>query len=221
MALISQIKSTDNATPYHVRDDVHFWGGRNLLINTKDMITVNTGYQNCAWSASGGVTNGEAKIAATTGWTNVGYGGLLRLAELQGKTLTFSADVKAGTSGATFVPILEIKNSTANSANRKAKYRTYSMKLISNNTSSAPTTTYQRYYFTFTLTTDVFTSQDSGNTGTVDWANDYLGLNIHNHNNYDYYTKNWKLERGNKPTDWSPAPEDIAHVNGECLELLS
>ena len=30
-----------------------------------------------------------------------------------------------------------------------------------------------------------------------------------------------KLERGTKPTDWSPAPEDIAHVNGECLELLS
>lgn len=29
-----------------------------------------------------------------------------------------------------------------------------------------------------------------------------------------------KIERGTKPTDWSPAPEDIAHVNGECLELL-
>ena len=30
-----------------------------------------------------------------------------------------------------------------------------------------------------------------------------------------------KLEHGTKSTDWSPAPEDIAHVNGECLELLS
>ncbi len=29
-----------------------------------------------------------------------------------------------------------------------------------------------------------------------------------------------KLERGTKSTDWSPAPEDIAYVNGECLELL-
>lgn len=32
---------------------------------------------------------------------------------------------------------------------------------------------------------------------------------------------NLKMEIGTKPTDWSPAPEDIAHVNGECLELLS
>ena len=34
MALISQIKSTDNATPYNVRDDVHIWGGRNLMKRT-------------------------------------------------------------------------------------------------------------------------------------------------------------------------------------------
>lgn len=33
--------------------------------------------------------------------------------------------------------------------------------------------------------------------------------------------KQAKLEKGTKPTDWSPAPEDIAYVNGECLELLS
>lgn len=30
-----------------------------------------------------------------------------------------------------------------------------------------------------------------------------------------------KIERGTKPTDWSPAPEDIAHINDECLELFS
>jgi hypothetical protein len=87
---------------------------------------------------------------------------------MQGKTYTFSADVKAGTSGATYVPLLEIKNATINSASRKAKYRTFSMKLVSNNTSVAPTTDYQRYYYTFTLTTDIFTAQDSGNTGVVD-----------------------------------------------------
>jgi hypothetical protein len=41
------------------------------------------------------------------------------------------------------------------------------------------------------------------------------------------WTNSWvclyapKLEKGNKPTDWSPAPEDIAYVNGTTLELLS
>jgi hypothetical protein len=30
-----------------------------------------------------------------------------------------------------------------------------------------------------------------------------------------------KIEKGNKATDWSPALEDIAHVNGTTLELLS
>ena len=33
--------------------------------------------------------------------------------------------------------------------------------------------------------------------------------------------RNMKIELGNKPTDWSPALEDIAYVNDTCLELLS
>lgn len=40
-------------------------------------------------------------------------------------------------------------------------------------------------------------------------------------NSNTWYIKNVKLEIGNKATDWSPAPEDIARINGECLELLS
>lgn len=36
MALISKIKGTNN-TEYNVRDDVSIWGGRNLLVRTKDM----------------------------------------------------------------------------------------------------------------------------------------------------------------------------------------
>ena len=87
---------------------------------------------------------------------------------MQNKTYVFSADIKAGTSGATYVPLLEIKNAVINSASRKAKYRTFSMLLESTNLAQAPTTEYQRYYFIFTLTSDIFTSQDSGNTGTVD-----------------------------------------------------
>ena len=28
-----------------------------------------------------------------------------------------------------------------------------------------------------------------------------------------YYIKNWKIEKGNKPTDWTPAPQDLVTVD--------
>ena len=31
MALISKIKNTADSVDYNIRDDVHTWGGRNLL----------------------------------------------------------------------------------------------------------------------------------------------------------------------------------------------
>lgn len=207
-----EVKELAKGLVLHYKLDKINGGNANLLVNTKNMVSITTGNNTCAWASSGGIVDGESKISATTGWTNTSYGARLKLSEMQGKTYTFSVDVKAGTSGATYVPLLEIRNATINSASRKAKYRTFSMKLVSNNTSVAPTTDYQRYYYTFTLTTDIFTAQDSGNTGVVDWANDYLGLNIHNHNNYDYYTKNWKLEEGSVPTPWCPNSVDSEYL---------
>jgi hypothetical protein len=37
----------------------------------------------------------------------------------------------------------------------------------------------------------------------------------------ELWITNIKAERGNKATDWSPAPEDIAQVDGTELILLS
>ena len=53
--------------------------------------------------------------------------------------------------------------------------------------------------------------------------NDYDRLYAYISSNRDInmYMTDIKLEKGSKPTDWSPAPEDIAHMNGEQLELLS
>ena len=53
--------------------------------------------------------------------------------------------------------------------------------------------------------------------------NDYDRLYAYISSNRDInmYMTDIKLEKGSKPTDWSPAPKDIAHVNGEQLELLS
>lgn len=61
--------------------------------------------------------------------------------------------------------------------------------------------------------------------GTAVVPADCVGFNIMVGDNTTTAQELWitdiKLEKGNKATDWSPAPEDIAHVNGECLELIS
>lgn len=35
-----------------------------------------------------------------------------------------------------------------------------------------------------------------------------------------YYFKNFKLEKGNKPTDWTPAPQDLAKISGTELQFF-
>ena len=35
-----------------------------------------------------------------------------------------------------------------------------------------------------------------------------------------YLFKNWKIEKGNKPTDWSPAIEDLVIYNSETIEFF-
>jgi hypothetical protein len=69
----------------------------------------------------------------------------------------------------------------------------------------------------------------SGTVGLVSWQwttpADYYGfvldLDTRNDTAGQIIFGQAKVEIGNKATDWSPAPEDIAHVNGTTLELLS
>ncbi|MGL5921048.1 MAG: hypothetical protein ACRCZQ_11200, partial [Bacteroidales bacterium] len=48
------------------------------------------------------------------------------------------------------------------------------------------------------------------------WQSNYIGFTLynpdHNTNIYEVYIRNLKVELGNKPTDWSPAPEDIDYL---------
>jgi len=77
-----------------------------------------------------------------------------------------------------------------------------------------PTTTYTRWNKTFsysaTSTTNcIFITSCVNHGGTINSGN-----------NGTIYIKNIKLERSNKPTDWSPAPEDIAKfIGNETIEL--
>ena len=80
-------------------------------------------------------------------------------------------------------------------------------------TAAAGTTLKQKCVYTNT-----FTARGSAATLTDNYLEFYSTYNTGN----VFSISNLKLELSNtKSTDWSPAPEDIAHVNGECLELLS
>jgi hypothetical protein len=82
------------------------------------------------------------------------------------------------------------------------------------NGATLPASTWLHIIFTFTTV-----------VATTDYP--YINFRPYTYGNYvntsasECWWRDFKLERGNKATDWSPAPEDIAHVNGECLELLS
>ena len=66
---------------------------------------------------------------------------------------------------------------------------------------------WKKIIWTANLSDDFFTS----GSGTID--NDTrLYMEVYNHSVYSMQIKKFKLEYGNKATDWSPAPEDVATV---------
>lgn len=65
-----------------------------------------------------------------------------------------------------------------------------------------------RYYFTFTI--------PSGKTSIRVWLGSGSDYTAYTHS---YYIKKPKLEKGNKPTDWIPAPEDVDASIGEVKTI--
>ena len=208
MALISQIKSTDNATPYNVRDDVHTWGGRNLLLYTGDMPI-----------GSNFIRNYRANVASLTDTgegikydTSINNGGIeVPLHSIgcvtSGEILTCSFYARGTKANVDAVYICRKTAAGADTDNIS-----YGNCLTLSGISS---TDFKYYTFTFTANNASQPANDKYSAYfMLAWGKTNAGwLEIKKHS--------LKLERGNKPTDWSPAPEDIAHVNGECLELLS
>lgn len=106
-----------------------------------------------------------------------------------GDTITFSCDIK-GTSDS-HAPFVSIHISDNN---------WYGSGVVQKNTDVSITKDWQRVSVTITTPTGL--------------TKNHMWLAIHGNHQSDLYVRNFKLEKGNKPTDWTPAPED---VNGKIV----
>lgn len=108
-----------------------------------------------------------------------------------GDTITFSCDIK-GTSDS-HAPFVSIHISDNN---------WYGSGVAQKNTDVSITKDWQRVSVTITTPTGL--------------TKNHMWLAIHGNHQSDLYVRNFKLEKGNKPTDWTPAPED---VNGKIVNV--
>lgn len=108
-----------------------------------------------------------------------------------GDTITFSCDIK-GTSDS-HAPFVSIRISDNN---------WYGSGVVQKNTDVSITKDWQRVSVTITTPTGL--------------TKNHMWLAIHGNHQSDLYVRNFKLEKGNKPTDWTPAPED---VNGKIVNV--
>lgn len=191
------ITYTDNAqsTSYSVGSTPEgiVVGGRNLLRHSsmigEQLLCYNITYMNDVTSVNY-ESNGFHLVTPSSGNENNGIGfhftGFTTLAQ-SGDTITFSFDVKGTDDGnASFTNILMPANTDA-----------WWTGIKSSNSFFTPTSEFKRVSVTFTIPTDANTFKHHD-----------IYLAIHGNLQSDLYIKNLKLEKGNKATDWTPAPED-------------
>lgn len=206
MANLSQIKV--GSTTYDVRDDVHTWGGRNLLLYTGSM-PIGSNY----------IRNYRAAIASLTDTgegikydSSINNGGIeiplfSRGCIEAGEVLTCSFQARGTKANVGNVYVCRQTAAGANTDNVS-----YGNLL---NLTGISSTDWKKYSFTFTASNASQPANDKyAMYFMLAWGSTNVGwLEIKKYS--------LKLEKGNKPTDWSPAPEDIAYVNDTELVLLS
>lgn len=234
MAEISSIKLPNNSS-YNMRDDYSVWGGRNLLLQSNNLSPAASIH---GWIANGTLTtlerieeNGVPVIHFAGSCTEKNIPSIATRSALLlewGETYTVSCWLKfdkAITVPAGSVPLHYHQGSTESSdlfnvsILNKGGGVSNAMDAPAVNT-AIPANTWTYYQRTFT------TAASAPNTsypyprlrffvyGGVRSTSENVTCNG--------WMKYWKAEKGNKPTDWSPAPEDIARFIGdETIELYS
>lgn len=167
-------------------------GGRNLLkhssmIGEKLVCDNYVGCNNCDTKEY--TNEGFHIITPTEGNANNGiafsFDNFTILGINGGDTITFSCDIK-GTSDS-HAPFISIHISDNN---------WYGSDVIQKNTSVSISSSWQRVSVTITTPTGL--------------SKNHMWLAIHGNYQSDLYVRNFKLEKGNKATDWTPAPEDVS-----------
>lgn len=187
-------------------------GGRNLILNTKDFK---------GWLHSSAVTFVEdidgftiaewPDVSALT-WNRVGTQGInVPYTKVRNKTITFSAMIKGDVTetDSTSYPGLYLSFGITTGKNgSREKYRTI-------NSVGKMSTEWTRASITVQITDDFF----NAGTGTVS-EDKYFVVDIFRYNLKGIQLKAVKIEEGSKPTDWSPAPEDLEAYTDDKVNSL-
>ena len=170
-------------------------GGRNLLLGTKDM---------AGWGATNGTTisGGVVTFPTVTAdtWREIYPAKNFRYSEIRNQTVTFSAKVLA-TSGASCSINLCIGVETTETAYARKKYRNQLVNFTG-------TGKWETVKATATVTDSWFSS----GSGTVDFDNCWVTVRPGAKSDYrtGFQAKEFMLELSTVPSDYSPAPDDLA-----------
>lgn len=178
-------------------------GGRNLLkrssmIGEKLVCDNYFGCNNCDTKEY--TNEGFHIITPTEGNANNGiafyFDNFATLGINCGDTITFSCDIK-GTSDSN-APFISIHISDNN---------WYGSDVVQKNTIVSISSSWQRASATIIVPTGL--------------SNNHMWLAIHGNYQSDLYVRNFKLEKGNKATDWTPAPEDTQSQIDSITEITT
>lgn len=205
MAVISQIKATSDNVNYNIRDDYSTWGGRNLVYNTRFLSATPP----APWVNWGSPTTREVVeidginymhlVSTTNKWQGYSQNSVQRGGYgdvTAGDQIIVSFDAYAKTAGQTCCIGIHWGNNSGS--------------IISQSWYSPVLTTTSVHYISPVYTVPAncvgFNLMIGSNSETVD----------------EIWMAKVKVEKGNKATDWSPAPEDIARfIGNETIELYS
>lgn len=195
MADIKAIKGTDGTT-YNLRDDYSIWGGSNLYTGSKNF----TGSWNnlSSWTTSSEIYKGFTVKQKSSAWGGLSQNIPCSVGDIF--TISFYGKVDSGGN------IQSIHRSNLGNV-------TTGLTLLGGNFSSGTVwvqasengTTWKRYWATVEIVgTDITYLQWRLENGVAD---------------KNFYVCGIKLERGHKPTDWSPCYKDIFSVTDTTLNV--
>lgn len=183
-------------------------GGRNLLRHTKDFAE-STYTSTCTFEkdAEGITVITFPAYTGSVGWKGCTFHPNIPYALIRNKTVTLSfwyrSDSWTLASGGHDYPLPSfeiLETATANpSGTNRLKYVT-----IYDATVPAPTTEWQQFVRTYNITDSFFTA----GSGTIT-DDRYFTIQFFQHNLSQLQYKKFKLEIGNRATDWTQAPEDV------------